>query len=107
MLANILALTLQTTQFGNQLGGVHKAQVHPLPCQRMHGMRCITYQRQPVRGKAAGVTPGQGEGLTFTFHRASAEAQVKSHRQLTVKLLRLQLLQPFCLLWRHRPDDRA
>ena len=67
VLPDVFTLTMQPFQFSNQLCGVHKAEIYPLPRQRMNGMRGVTHQRQTVRGKLACITPRQWEHLTFTL----------------------------------------
>lgn len=61
---------MQPFQFSNQLCSIHKAEIYPLPRQRVNGMRGVAHQRQTVRGKLARITPRQWEHLTRALNLA-------------------------------------
>src|SRR5699024_1866207 len=70
VLPDVFTLTMQPFQFSNQLCSIHKAEIHPLPRQRVNGMCGVAHQRQTVRGKLARITPSQREHQAFTLNLA-------------------------------------
>mgnify|MGYP001588670261 CR=1 FL=1 len=107
MLTKIFAFTVQTAQLFNQLCGIHKAQIHPLPGQRMNGMRRIAHQRQTVRRELTRIATGKREHLPFAFKRTQPQTLIESNAQRLVKLFRRSFLHLLRFFRHQRPDNGA